>query len=91
MRFFRHHSMNSLAPRVKVLEMETTQMRDATVHRGLKLPPTVAYETMAEHSSFYQYMYARGITVTVEECRKAFSLIENIVNEAEEKFNVKLR
>lgn len=76
--------------RVKVLEMETAKMRDYVAHCGLKLPATVDYEKKAEHSVFYLYMYSRGITVTVEECRKAFEQIKDIVDEAEKKFNVKL-
>jgi len=38
----------------------------------------------------YFQKFEKEITVTVEACQEGYSLIENIVNEAEEKLNVKL-
>lgn len=78
----------------EVWDSELSGMRKQVTHiGGLKLPEFVP-EISMERSSFLMYLYfqkfEKEITVTIEACREGFKLIENIVDEAEEKFNVKL-
>ena len=78
----------------EVWKSELSEMRKQVTHIGrLKLPEFVQ-ETSTRSFSLQNYIYAKEfekeIAVTIEACQKGYSLIESIVNEAEEKFNVKL-
>lgn len=79
---------------LKVWDSELSGMRKQVTHTGgLKLPEFVR-ETSTGHFSLRDYIYARKIekeiAVTIEACQEGYLLIENIVDEAEKKFNVKL-
>jgi len=79
---------------LEVWKSELSEMRKQVTHIGrLKLPEFVQ-ETSTRSFSLQNYIYAKEfekeIAVTIEACQKGYSLIESIVNEAKEKFNVKL-
>ena len=75
---------------LKVWNSELSEMRKQTTHIGRLKLPEFAQETSIGSFSLLNWIYAKEITVTIEACQEGYSLIENIVHEAEEKFNVKL-
>ena len=82
--------------RLEVYKSELSGMRKQSTHiGGLKLPEFDQKHQQGAHAfSLQNYIYfqkfEKEITLTIEACQEGYSLIENIVNEAEEKLNVKL-
>ena len=69
-------------------------MRNKSTHIGdLEFPrfdqkPSTRLFSLQNYIRFQEF--EKEITVTIEACQEGYSLIENIVNEAEERLNVKL-
>lgn len=75
---------------INVWNSKLSEMRKQVVHEGGLQLPKFARGIPLGHFSLRNYIYAKEITPTIDECQKGFSLVENIVDEAEVKLKIRL-
>jgi len=79
---------------LEVYKSELSGMRKLVTHTGGLTLPEYVQEAPLGRFSLRDYIHAKQIeeeiAVTEETCQEGYSLVENIVDEAEKKFSVKL-